>query len=88
MAIPGHQLPFYREAADEPTADAPPPSPIQAAAHSQGLTVLAAVEQAVHGVLGAAVGNDTPLVQAGLDSLGRPCLDCGERCFLAITHHL
>ena len=88
MAIPGHQLPFYQEATNEPTAEAAPPSPIQAVVHRQGLTVLAAVEQAIRGVLGAAVGNETPLVQAGLDSLGTPCLDCGKWRLLAIPYHV
>ena len=86
LAIPAHQLPFYQEAAGEPAAEAASPSPTQAVAHRQGPNVLAAVEQAVRGVLGAAVSKDTPLVQAGLDSLGTPCLVCGTRRLLGMSY--
>lgn len=69
-----NQLPFYQEAAGEELATAPgAKSDTQPQAARKGPSrdsIQEEVRQAVQAVLGAAVADETPLVQAGLDSLG------------------
>ena len=72
------QGPFYDEFAQRPADTQPPASPLQlggqvAAGQAQAEsleTVLKSVQGAVLAVLGAAVGPDESLMEAGLDSLG------------------
>ena len=72
------QGPFYDEFAQRPADAKPSATPLQltsgtAAARPQAEsleTVLKSVQGAVLAVLGAAVGPDKPLMEAGLDSLG------------------
>lgn len=72
------QGPFYDEFAQPPLDAKPSASPPQlpggvAAAHTPAESlesVLRGVQGAVLAVLGAAVGPDKPLMEAGLDSLG------------------
>lgn len=83
------QGPFYDEFAQRPADAKPSATPLQqtsgtAAARPQAEsleTVLKSVQGAVLAVLGAAVGPDKPLMEAGLDSLGegackRVCCSC------------
>ena len=80
MANPAHQVPFYQDASGDELAAVVPGSyrevaPAPSAATRAGPSkeaVQAAVSQAVQSVLGPGVGASTPLVQAGLDSLGEP----------------
>ena len=78
MANPAHQVPFYQDASgDELAAEvpgnqreaAPAPSVASRAGPSKE-AVQAAISQAIQSVLGPGIGSGTPLVQAGLDSLG------------------
>lgn len=67
---------FYAEFVQPPLGSEPRPTPPQlagGAASSQAdsmQTVLRSVQAAVLAVLGAGVGPGTPLMEAGLDSLG------------------
>ena len=80
MANPDHQVPFFQDASGYELAvavqgshqeAAPTPSAAIRAGPSKE-AVQAAVSQAIQSVLGPGVGSGTPLVQAGLDSLGDP----------------
>ena len=78
MANPAHQVPFYQDASGDELLSSVPGShqeaaPVPSAAIRAGPsreTVQAAVSLAIQSVLGPGVGSGTPLVQAGLDSLG------------------
>ena len=80
MANPAHQVPFYQDASGDELAVAGPRSHQEAApAPSAAIravpseeAVQAAVSQAIQSVLGPGISMGTPLVQAGLDSLGEP----------------
>lgn len=70
------QLPFFQNAGSSlaDKQEKPLAIPVREAEPGKQISqasVLAEVQNAVQSILGTAVGNDTPLIQAGLDSLGR-----------------
>jgi len=77
MANPAHQLPFYQEASGDTLAAVEPGSSREAASTPLARvgpskeTIQVEVARAIQSVLGPGIGSGTPLVQAGLDSLGQ-----------------
>ena len=75
LSNPAHQAPFFQSFRAETQADAKTimESREPASSHISKDAVRREVLSSVESILGAAIGENIPLVQAGLDSLGMNC---------------